>query len=267
MTDRVRVEKDNHVATVTLTRAEKKNAVDFEMFEAITDAADRLRDDASIRAVVLDGDGPDFCAGIDISVFSGDGPDVTDPSLMEPRRPSGANFFQAVAMCWRELPVPVIASLRGSVFGAGLQIALGADLRFASPDARLSIMEIKWGLIPDMAITATLPGIVRQDHVRELCYTGRVVAADEALAIGLVTHVVDDPLASAAALASEIANRSPDAIRAAKFLISESWRRQPVDTLKREAELQTMVMGGKNRREAAMANFEKRRPDFVDPEA
>lgn len=265
MSERVLVDIDNHVATVTLNRAEKRNAVDFEMFDGIAAAADELAKNVSVRAVVLSGEGTDFCAGIDISVFGGDGIGAGTADLMEPRTESGANYFQNAALCWRNLPVPVIAALQGSVFGAGFQISMGADLRYAATDARLSIMEIKWGIIPDMAITATLPGVVAEDRVRELAYTGRIVAADEAAVLGLVTAVVDDPLASATAVAHEIAGKSPDAIRAIKRLIGDSWPRDGATSLRREAELQVAVMAGDNQREAVAANLEKRAPQFHDP--
>jgi len=223
MKHRVRIDIDQHVATVTLDRPEKRNAVDFDMFAAIADAADKVSADSKIRAVVLAGRGNDFCAGIDISVFAGQGIGTSLGELMQPRTASGANYFQQAALCWRDLAVPVIAALQGSVFGAGLQVALGADMRLAAPGTHLSVMEIRWGLIPDMAITATLPGILAGDRARELCYTGRVVDAGEALDLGLVTRICDDPLADAQALAADIASRSPDAVRAIKRLINETW--------------------------------------------
>jgi enoyl-CoA hydratase/carnithine racemase len=185
---------------------------------------------------------------------------------MAPRTPSGANFFQQAATCWRDLPVPVIAALKGVVFGAGFQIAMGADIRFAAPDTRMSIMEIKWGIIPDMGITATVPGLIPEDRARELAYTGRIVAAEEAASIGLVTGVTDDPLAAATLLAADIATKSPDAIRAIKQLINRGWRQDPAPSLRLEAELQLAVMAGDNQREAAAANIEKRSPVFRDPE-
>jgi enoyl-CoA hydratase/carnithine racemase len=266
MSERVLVDIDNHVATVILNRAEKRNAVDFAMFDGIAAAAEQLANNASVRAVVLAGDGTDFCAGIDIGVFGGEGIGAGTGDLLEPRTESGANYFQAAAMCWRDLPVPVIAALQGSVFGAGFQISMGADLRYAAADARLSIMEIKWGIIPDMGITATLPGVVAEDRVRELAYTGRIVTAEEAAKLGLVTAVVDDSLASATAVAHEIAGKSPDAIRAIKQLIGDSWPRDGAASLRREAELQIAVMAGDNQREAAAANLEKRPPRFRDPQ-
>jgi enoyl-CoA hydratase/carnithine racemase len=266
MTERVIVDVDNHVATVTLSRPEKKNAVDFDMFDGIRAAAEQLRVDSSVRAVVLHGEGSDFCAGIDITVFSGAGIGATTGDRMQPKTASGANFYQDAAMCWRDLPVPVIAALSGSVFGAGLQIAMGADLRYAAADTRLSIMEIRWGIIPDMGITATMPGILAEDRVRELAYTGRIVEAEEAARIGLVTGVVEDPLASATAVAHEIAGRSPDAVCATKRLITAAWRGDTGPLLRLEAELQLQVMAGGNQKEAALANMEKRPPVFRDAE-
>lgn len=264
MDKKVLIDVDNHVATVTLNRPEKRNAVDFDMFRGIASAADTLRANPSVRAVVLCGDGPDFCAGIDLSVFSGEGVGAGTVDLMEPGTESGANFFQAAALCWRDLPMPVIAALQGSVFGAGFQISMGADLRYAARDARMSIMEVRWGLIPDMGITVTLPGLVTEDRVRELAYTGRIVEAKEAQRLGLVTDVVDDPLASATALAHEIAAKSPDAVRAIKRLIGESWTREKRASLRLEAELQSGVMASPNQREAVAANLEKRQPIFRD---
>lgn len=266
MTDRIRIEFDAHVAMVTLDRAAKRNAVDEAMFEAIIETADRLRDDKSLRCVVLTGEGAHFCAGIDISVFQGAGIAGTAGDRMAPRPGSTANFFQAAALAWRELPVPVIAALRGTVFGAGLQIAAGADLRVAAPDVALSIMEVRWGIIPDMGVTTTLRHLVREDRLRELAYSGRVVDGATALEAGLVTELAADPLARAQEIAVSIAEKSPDAIRAMKKLFNESLTGDPAVALRLEADLQSQLMGGANQREAALANLEKREPDFSDPE-
>lgn len=265
MNDRVKVEIDRHVALVTLDRAEKKNAVDHAMFEAIIDTGERLAQDTAVRAVILRGAGNNFCAGIDISTFQnvGDGPELADS--LAPRPTSPANLFQSAAYVWRELPVPVIAAIEGYAFGAGLQIALGADIRYATPDARLSVMEIKWGIIPDMAISATLRDVVPVDRVRELAYTGRIVDGAEAAALGLVTRAEEDPLHAARAIAADIAGKSPDAIRAIKRLIAEGWQESPERSLRREAELQLSVMSSANHREAVMANLHKRDPEFQDP--
>src|SRR5437764_7576030 len=226
---RVAIEVANHVATVTLTRPEKHNALDVAMFEAIAAAASRVADEPGVRAVVLCGDGPSFCSGLDVvSVMSeGQGLDGLLGRLDE----EPPNWFQRAAYGWAMLPMPVIAAIHGACFGGGLQIALNADIRIAAPDARLSVMEIKWGLIPDMSITRTLPRLVRIDVAKELTYTGRVLSAAEAMQLGLVTWVTGDPLGGARALAAEIATRSPDAVRAAKRLFESSWTAPSDQTL------------------------------------
>lgn len=265
MSERVLVDIDNHVATVMLNRADKRNAVDMDMFAALTEAGDSLKSDPSVRAIVLHGAGEHFCAGIDVSVFSGEGIGAVGAGLMKPREGSSANIFQSAAWVWQEVPVPVIAALQGVVFGAGLQVALGADIRYATPDVRMSIMETRWGLIPDMAISCTARHLMRPDRFRELAFTGRIVSGSEAQEAGLVTALTDEPLKAAASLAREIAGRSPDAIRAIKRLLLDAWQTDAPASLRREAELQLAVMSGANQAEAVRANMEKRAPDFVDP--
>jgi enoyl-CoA hydratase/carnithine racemase len=232
------------------------------MFEALIEAGETLAQDADVRAVVMRGAGDNFCAGIDLSVFQGSGLSGIDKDAFKPRDGSPANFFQSAAFVWRELPVPVIAAIKGVAFGAGLQIALGADIRYAAPDARLSIMEIKWGIIPDMAITATLRDVMPADRAKELSLTGRIVSGSEAGTIGLITAVHDDPLDAARTLASEIAGKSPDASRAIKTLVNTSWHDSIEAALQREAKLQMSLLGKPNQTEAVTANLEKRAPDF-----
>ena len=170
--DRVRVKIGaTGVATVTMVRSDKHNALDQAMFEALMDAAARLAGEASVRAVVLHGEGKSFCSGLDVASFmSGErGTGV----LLERQGDRLANFAQRVAYDWSLVPAPVIAAIHGNCFGGGLQIALGADIRIAAPDAKLSIMEVKWGLIPDMGITQTLPRLVPIDVAKELTFSGR----------------------------------------------------------------------------------------------
>jgi len=150
------------------------------------------------------------------------------------------------------------------VFGGGLQVALGADIRYASPDTRLSIMESKWGLIPDMAISTTLRGLVAPDHVKELAWTGRVLGSAEAKTLGLVTAVVDDPLGASRKLAAGCATRSPDSIRGIKALVNNAWQVPDADSLAMEARLQSGIIGGENQLEDVSANLAKRKPDFKD---
>ncbi len=265
MSELVRVDIENGVASVMLNRAEKHNALDMAMFEALAETGDSLKGMPSLRAVVLHAAGKNFCAGIDVSVFGGAGIGAVGGDLMDPRGRSPANIFQSAAWVWQEVPVPVIAALRGVVFGAGLQVALGADIRYAAPDVQLSIMEIKWGLIPDMAISSTARRLLRPDKFKELAFTGRIVTGSEAQEAGLVTALTDEPLEAAMALAREIAGRSPDAIRAIKTLLHEAWQADAPASLRREAELQLAVMQGANQAEAVKANMEKRTPDFGDP--
>lgn len=264
MTERLHIEKDEHVAIVRLNRPEKHNALDIEMFEALVDAGGQLASDATIRAVVLTGAGKNFCAGIDLSVFQGEGIGAAGGDRMSPRENSPANFFQSAAYVWREMPVPVIAAIRGVAFGGGLQIALGADIRYATAEAQLSVMEIKWGIIPDMAISTTLHHLMPVDRAKELAYTGRVISGSEACQSGLVTAIKDDPLAAATDLAREISARSPAAVRAIKTLFDESWHVGSAEYLRLEAELQISLMGTRDQLEAVQANLEKRKPEFGD---
>src|SRR3954451_23396492 len=192
MSERVRIEVAAHVAVVTLTRPDKHNALDGAMFEGILAAADEVAATPGVRAVVLHGEGPSFCSGLDVASLMS-GPISLDDILERDGR--RANLAQRACTDWIDLPMPVIAAIHGNCFGGGLQIALGADIRFAAPDARLCVMESKWGLVPDMGITSTLPRLVRMDVAKELTYTGRVVTGTEAAALGLVTRAVEDPLA------------------------------------------------------------------------
>jgi enoyl-CoA hydratase/carnithine racemase len=260
---RVQIESADHVAVVTLARPEKHNAVDVAMFDAIIAAADRLSSEPGVRAIVLHGDGPSFCSGLDVAsvLAAGEGLD----GLLEPLRGEVPNWFQRAAYDWVRLPVPVIAALHGNCLGAGLQIALAADIRIAAPDTRLSVMEIKWGLIPDMSITRTLPRLVGIDVAKELTYTGRVLSGTEALELGLVTHVTDDPVGAARALAAEIASKSPDAVRGAKRLFDEAWTGSPRQTLSLEAEIQLGLVGSPNQLAAVSAGLAKQPAEYIDP--
>ncbi len=263
--DRVRVEIGaSGVATVTMVRTDKHNALDQPMFEGLMNAAARLVDEASVRAVVLHGEGKSFCSGLDIASFmSGQGGTGV---LLERDGDRLANFAQRVTYDWSLVPAPVIAAIHGNCFGGGLQIALGADIRIAAPDAKLSIMEIKWGLVPDMAITQTLPRLIPIDVAKELTFSGRIVSGSEALALGLVTRNSDDSLASALTLAEQIAQKSPDAVRAAKRLYDETWvSDDAAASLKRESDLQLGLIGKPNQLAAVVAGMSGEPPVFVDP--
>jgi enoyl-CoA hydratase/carnithine racemase len=262
MANTVAVNVDAHIANVTLSRPDKMNAINLDMFVELGEMAERIGADSSIRAVVLSGAGEHFCAGIDTSIFGSSGAAI-DAEAMAPVAPSPANLFQRAAYVWREIPVPVICAIHGVAFGGGLQIALGADIRFATTTAKFSIMESKWGLIPDMAITATARSVVPVDKIKELAYTARVIDAEEALSVGLVTQLHDVPLDAAMATAAAIADRSPDAIRAMKALFDSAWHAPVDEALAKEARFQGSVLGRENQREAVLANVEKRAPKFV----
>ncbi|MDH4124206.1 MAG: crotonase/enoyl-CoA hydratase family protein [Gammaproteobacteria bacterium] len=263
MSDSVMVTRDGPIAIVTLNRPEKHNAVDLQMFSDLAATGVSLDRDASVRVIILEGAGPSFCAGVDIGILRGQG-DGIDASKMAPGTGTPANFFQHAAYIWREVRVPVICAMHGSVFGAGLQIAAAADIRYARPDCRLSIMEIRWGIIPDMAISQTLIGQVAPDRIKELAMTGRIISGEEAFTLGLVTALTADPAAAARQAAEQIADRSPDAIRAIKRLIDNSTQLSVADALQMEAQLQLELLAGANQSEAVRANLEKRRPEFVD---
>jgi enoyl-CoA hydratase/carnithine racemase len=253
------------VATVTMVRADKHNALDQAMFEGLMNAAEQLADDLSVRAVVLHGEGKSFCSGLDIASFmAGRGGTHV---LLARDGDRLANFAQRVTYDWSLVPAPVIAAIHGNCFGGGLQIALGADIRIAAPDAKLSIMEIKWGLVPDMGLTQTLPRLIPIDVAKELTFTGRIVSGSEAVELGLVTRTAEDPLSAALALADEIAQKSPDAVRAAKRLYDETWTSNDTATaLVLESQLQTGLIGKPNQIAAVVAGMSGEQPVFVDPE-
>lgn len=265
MSERVTVSVQDGVADVRLNRPDKLNALDRAMFEALVEAGDGLKRDRALRAVVLSGEGRGFCAGLDFASFMATAAEGQMEKFLKREPDSPANFAQRTAWVWRELPVPVIAAVHGVAFGGGLQIALAADIRIAAPDARLSVMEIKWGLIPDMSGTQTLRHLVRLDVAKELTFTGRIVAGEEAAALGLVTRLAADPRAAAFELAREIAGKSPDAIRAGKRLLDAAVVGDHAAGLLIEERAQLALLGGANQLEAVQANLEKRPPSFRDP--
>lgn len=265
MEDRVSISITDGVADVRLVRTDKMNALDMAMFDALVAAATRLKSEKGVRAVVLSGEGKAFCAGLDMGRFQtmGSGQGTGRKEDLAVRSHGIANQPQYAVWGWRELPVPVIAAVHGVAFGGGFQLALGADMRFLAPDARMSIMEIKWGLVPDMAGTPILASLVRDDILRDLCYTGRIFSAQEAMSYGLATRICDDPRAVALEVAREIANKSPDAIRAAKRLLNRL-SVDPAPALLAESIEQKALIGSANQIEAVKANLDKRAPKFAE---
>jgi enoyl-CoA hydratase/carnithine racemase len=266
MTERILLNIDAGVAEVRLNRPEKMNAIDPAMFEALVSVGERLMNEADLRAVVLSGEGRAFCAGLDMgsmaSLGSNDvGSDIGASRLVK-RTHGAANLPQYACTVWRDLPVPVLAAVHGVAYGGGLQIALGADVRYVAADTRLSVMEIKWGLVPDMGGMALTRGLVRPDRLRELIYSGRVVNGEEACTLGLATHVVDDPRAAALAAARDIAQKSPDAIRAGKRLMRVVEDGDTAAILLAESVEQDRLIGAANQREAVLAGMQNRAPVF-----
>jgi enoyl-CoA hydratase/carnithine racemase len=271
MNDRVTVEMKDGVADVRLVRVDKMNALDDAMFSALIETGERLKTQAGVRAVVLSGEGRAFCAGLDMGSFQAmasgarTGDRDTAAALLTPKRTAGgSNRAQHACMVWREIPVPVIAAVHGVAFGGGFQLALGADLRFVAPDVKLAVLEIKWGLIPDMAGMVLMRGLVRDDVARELTFTGRIFGGEEAVAMGLATRVSENPLADALAMAAEIAGKNPDAIRAGKRLLNLMGEGDQHAILLAESKEQGALIGSKNQVEAVMANLQKRSPQFAD---
>ncbi|MEM8905168.1 MAG: crotonase/enoyl-CoA hydratase family protein [Actinomycetota bacterium] len=268
MSDRVVVTIEDGVADVRLNRPEKMNALDAAMFAALTETAHGLRNEPGVRVVVLSGEGRAFCAGLDFDNFKGmasDG-DRSDSGpaiqIVDGRITSDG---QEAVYAWTALEVPVIAAVHGVALGGGLQLALGADLRIVAPDARMSVLEIRWGLVPDMTGTPVLPALVGIDVAKELAFTGRMVEGTEAAVIGLATRVADDPRAEALELAADIAVKSPDAIRGTKVLLDMAGRASLAESFAAEAKIQSELIGSPNQVESVTAYFEQRAPVFTDP--
>jgi enoyl-CoA hydratase/carnithine racemase len=269
VSDRVLVSIDGGVADVRLNRPDKLNALDPAMFAAVAEAGESLKGDASVRAVVLSGEGRGFCAGLDFSAFQqmGDGADApTSTGSIGRTDGRETHLGQQASWVWRELAVPVIAAISGPCLGGGLQIALGADLRIVAPDAKLSVLEVRWGLIPDMTGTWVLPRVVGPDVAKELTWTGRMVTGEEAVRMGLATRVADDPRADAMALAAELASKSPVAIRQGKRLLdlSSTPGRTAAEQFLDERTTMGSLIGSPDNVEAVTAFFEKRDPVFKD---
>ncbi len=279
MSDRIQITRDGGVADVRLNRPDKMNALDPAMFEALSQTADELARDPALRCVVLSGEGRTFCAGLDFASFQAMGPTATspeNPSGDVEARPSSnlldaddgriTHRAQQAVYGWTEMPVPVIAAVHGHALGGGIQLALGADLRIVSPDAQLSVLEIRWGLIPDMTGTQALVNLVGLDVAKELTFTGRTVSGTEAVELGLCTRVSDHPRTDALTLAHEIASKSPHAIRAAKRLFNTAPKVSTAEGFANERREMTALIGSPNQVEQVMAFFEKRTPNFSDPD-
>lgn len=273
MSDVVSVTITGGVADVRLNRPEAMNAFNDDLFEGLIEVGQSLRAEPGLRAVVLSGEGRGFCAGLDKSSFAGQ---TSGAALLPATSDGDPNRWgdlgvaglllgrgQKAVWVWRLIEVPVIAAIHGAAVGAGLQLALGADLRYATPTTKFAVGEINWGLIPDMGGTQLLPPLIGIDHARDLIYSGRTITGDEAHRLGLVTAVFDDPLAAARDWARHIATRNPHAVRNAKALTALA---QPVDPAALLGERKAMwaTIGTANQVEAVKANLERRAPQFKD---
>jgi len=271
MENRIDLTIENHVAHAKMIRGDKMNALDGEMIEALIECGERIKADSSIRAVVLSGEGRAFCAGLDMGNFAkmaeGGDAGVTEGKerqKLAERTHGLANRPQKTAFTWREIEVPVIAAAQGFALGGGFQLFMGADLRYAAPGTKFSIMESRWGLVPDMGTTHVMAQVAREDIVKELAFTARIFEADEAYEHGFLTRIIENPIEAALAIANEIAGRNPDAIRGTKRLFNEPADRHIADTLMLESVLQDDIIGHPNQVEAVKAELEGRAPVYSD---
>ena len=259
---RVLLNISDGIATVSLNRPDKYNGLDMPMFSELIATARKLRKNRSVRAIILTGEGSAFCSGLDVKTVSSN-PLNFVRLLIKPFF-TASNMAQNLAYEWRKVPAPVIAVCHGYCFGGGLQLALGADFRFTTADCDFSVMESKWGLIPDMSLAVTLRELTTIDLAKELTMTARRFNGQQALEYGLVSRVCDDPFAEALSLANELASRSPDAVAAAKLLFNRSWTASDRAALKWETRLQMKILGRANQRLAMSRNMKKSEKDYGD---
>jgi len=267
MNDRVKITMlEDGIADVRMTRVDKMNALDGAQWNALVEAIDQLKATPGLRVVVLSGEGRAFCAGLDLSSLQGErDPGASSAGGTLADRTKGiSNNAQYAAYGWRELPVPVIAAVHGVAFGAGSQIMAGADIRIVHPDTRIAIMEMKWGLVPDVGGMPLWRTQVADDVLREMIYTNREFNGVEAKEMGFATHVSDDPHAKAMELARVIANKNPHAIRGAKRMCNALATASDAELLQMESDEQLKVIRTPNQMEAVMAEMQKRKPNFAD---
>ena len=267
MNDRISITMlEDGIADVRMTRVDKMNALDGAQWNALVAAIDQLKATPGLRVVVLSGEGRAFCAGLDLASLQGErDPGASSAGGTLADRTKGiSNNAQSAAYGWRELPVPVIAAVHGVAFGAGSQIMAGADIRIVHPDTRIAIMEMKWGLVPDVGGMPLWRTQVADDVLREMIYTNREFNGVEAKEMGFATHVSDDPHAKAMEMARVIANKNPHAIRGAKRMCNALATSSDAELLQMESDEQLKVIRTPNQMEAVMSEMQKRKPNFAD---
>lgn len=271
MSDRVTISISDGIADVRFNRPDKRNALDGEQFQAIVDAGESLKTNKKVRVVVVSGEGASFCAGLDLAsmgAMAGGGERNSgekQPSASDMQDGRITHLGQQSAWVWQEVPVPVIAAVHGHALGGGCQIALGADIRIAHPDTKFSVRETYWGLVPDMAGTVLMQGLVRPDIMKDIVMSARIFDGREAKEIGIVTRLSETPREDAFAYAQEIVKRSPDAVRGAKELLNRLTLDFAAAQFAAERRIIGGLIGGHNQREAVMSDFEKRAPAYIDP--
>lgn len=270
MSDRVSYTLKDGIADVRLCRPEKMNALDGAMFRSLIEVGEELKANNAVRAVVLSGEGRSFCSGLDFSSFQAmaGGEEslskFTSTVAATPTYETAQAAGQQAVYVWQEIPAPVIAAVQGHALGGGFQLAMGADIRFVHPEAKISVLEIRWGLVPDMCGTQLLHRLVGLDVAKELAFTGRMVSGEEAGRLGLATHVTATPLEDALALAAEIAAKSPEAVRGTKELFNLAGETSLKEGLAAEQRIIRSLIGSPNQVESVMAFFDKRPPTFTD---
>ncbi|WP_416307712.1 crotonase/enoyl-CoA hydratase family protein [Neptunicella sp. SCSIO 80796] len=244
--NRVTLSIEQGIALVNLNRPEKHNALDLAMFQAIDSVIKKINADRTIRVVIVSANGDSFCSGLDVKSVLADKSSAL--KLLWKWLPGNANLAQRVSVGWRRLKVPVIMALHGRCWGGGMQIALGGDFRIASPDCSLSIMESRWGLIPDMGGTVALRECVAGDQAIKLAMSSETIDANQALSLGLITQIADSPLQAATELANQLIQRSPDTNRVIKCMYHKIWSVNERKILAKETLNQIKVISGKNQR-------------------
>ena len=256
----VDLEFDGPIARVWLNRPDKLNGITFEMLQQLKDAATAIDKNRDVRVVFLEGRGDSFCAGLDF------GKGMTNPKKVGrwfiPNPFRGTNMFQEPLWAWRRLSVPVIAITRGHVFGGGIQLALAADFRFTTPDCEWSVLEAKWGLVPDMSGTIALTDQLPGDLAKRLVMTAEVFDGAKAVEYGVATGVSDKPEELAMELAEKLMQRSPDSVAASKELMDRTRRMSVRRAFALERRLQFAMLRSVNTKIAQSAGKKKAEPTF-----